>query len=193
MLPFLLLVALTGVSLGLSGLRPADWRGKLSSFPPHLFEVMFRVAASSGEAWSVRLPYIRTQSDVRLYPSVQRNTEAAERYGAVASGLLQPGVPLKDTIAARATYRRMTGWSVYLGYRSQPRALLATDPSGIRAFFADRDVGPTGRRDALLHWVHGHWRKRRPPSEGDMTWVREHLRGKREFAWNEMRAQVVLP
>lgn len=73
---------------------------------------------------------------------------------------------------------------------SAPRVSLMTDPTGVKELWKFRDV-PDGakRRDALLHWVNEHWRKKRhdPDVEG---YVRSHLRGSRVFQHGSMSITV---
>lgn len=79
-------------------------------------------------------------------------------------------------------------WSVVVGERDGFRVSLQTDSEGARALLTMRDVGPGERRAALLHWVTGHWRKRRG---GDVEWVRRHLRGEESCSWSGIPCRVM--
>jgi hypothetical protein len=175
-----------------SKLSTRHWRGRLYTFPPQSFDLMIRSTNNDGTATSVRLPIVRTSREVRLHPQIRGGTSEPQAiYEDIADILLKPGIPLEETFAALSTHRKRSYWNIYLGYPGMARSRLATDPRGARAFFADRDVGQRERRAALLHWVAGHWRKRRPPNDEDTSWVREHMRGKRDFLWNGMRGEVM--
>lgn len=172
------------------------WRGRLYSFPPQSYELMYRSTYDDGSAGCGRLPIVRTADHVRMHPQYRdrpTNREVLTELEQIAECMLEPHLPLNQTFAALSTHRKRSYWNVYLGHSGMARSRLATDQRGVRAFFSDREVGESGRRSALLHWVAGHWRRRRPPNEDDASWVREHIRGKREFSWNGMRGEVVPP
>jgi hypothetical protein len=85
-------------------------------------------------------------------------------------------------------------WSVRLIDESTgARLKVMTDPSGIRGFFADRDPGPSGRRQALRNWVSAHWRRRKTQDERDeaKAWVRRHLRGQMMFEWAGLKCEIL--
>jgi hypothetical protein len=88
---------------------------------------------------------------------------------------------------------RRYSWRVEMGYPGHPFVSFECDPTGIRQLYADRDLGSRRRRAALRHWVSSHWRQARSQDEDDRdrTWVREHLRGATEFAWNGLACRVV--
>lgn len=67
---------------------------------------------------------------------------------------------------------------------------VPTDPLGISALFATRDL-PEGRqrRAALQHWVEEHWREIRIDPDVE-TKVRTHLRGSKQFTWNGLLCEV---
>jgi hypothetical protein len=172
------------------------WRGRLHTFPPHSYDLMYRSTYDDGRAGCGRLPIVRTADHVRMHPQYRDRVTAGEvlaDFEQIAEGLLEPHLPLEQSFAALSTHRKRAYWNVYLGHPGTARSRLATDQRGVRAFFSDRDIGESGRRSALLHWVAGHWRRRRPPNEEDASWVREHVRGKREFSWNGLRGEVVPP
>lgn len=71
-----------------------------------------------------------------------------------------------------------------------PSLTLLTDPTGVKEFWRLRDI-PEGkrRRDALLHWVEGHWRKTRNDPDVE-RYVRKHLRGQRDLTQGKFQAKV---
>lgn len=84
-------------------------------------------------------------------------------------------------------------WRVHLKYSdAQIGIMIPTTPSGVRALFRLRDHEPgASRRSALAHWVSGHSRRiKKDTSEEDLIWVRDHLRGKPSFAWQDMRGVI---
>jgi hypothetical protein len=87
-----------------------------------------------------------------------------------------------------------TRWSISLRFEPEsPGLCFITDPTGIREFFRFRDV-PEGkaRRSALVGWVTDHWRvSRKDPN--DEIYVREHLRGVREFSWRSLAGSIHIP
>ena len=92
--------------------------------------------------------------------------------------------------ALAAWYSVRDSWSVRLRSESGASVLLLTDPTGLRSLFRDRDVAPgKTRRDALLHWVSEHWRKKRHSDE-DLSFVRSHMRGSSKFLWAGLTCDV---
>lgn len=88
---------------------------------------------------------------------------------------------------------RMTDWRVNVGRENGASVSVATDPTGLRELFKSRDYADgLSRRTALQHWVKAHWRKRRS-DESDLTFVRGHLRGARQFVWNGLKCSVFPP
>jgi hypothetical protein len=80
-------------------------------------------------------------------------------------------------------------WTVEVGLPDRS-LLLLTDPVGLREAFSLREL-PEGkaRRDALVHWVAEHWRKK-PVNEGRCR-VQKHKRGKRKFhLWGPVHCWV---
>jgi hypothetical protein len=87
------------------------------------------------------------------------------------------------------TLMRRYSWSVCIGYDG-PTIRFLTDPTGVRAAFALRDIPPGAtRRAALRHWVGQHNRKKRT-DPGALVEVRKHLRGATSFTWNGLRCRV---
>lgn len=86
-----------------------------------------------------------------------------------------------------------TTWSVDFSYPNSPAIKLTTDPSGVREMFRLRDI-PEGRtrREALRHWVSGHWRQDRKDSDVEVK-VREYLRGQTDFSWYGMKIRINVP
>lgn len=66
-------------------------------------------------------------------------------------------------------------WSVRLGFIGVPSVNFLTDPTGALELLKLRDKG-SGKREAALHWVREHWRRRRSDPEA-FTRVRAHMRG----------------
>ncbi len=80
-------------------------------------------------------------------------------------------------------------WTVAIGYEGVPSVVFTTDPLGVREIFRLRDLPPGKmRRAALLHWVRGHWRKRRK-DPGEVK-VEEYMRGSQVFTWNGLRCEI---
>jgi hypothetical protein len=97
-------------------------------------------------------------------------------------------------IAVTNTYLAQTNWKVSIRVAPQtPSVGFFTDAEGVKDFFRFREI-PEGkaRRDALLHWVGSHWRKTRKDPEVE-AFVREHLRGKRDFHWHGMSVEIGVP
>lgn len=96
----------------------------------------------------------------------------------------------KIKMAISITLQRKIDWTVDLGFGSWSRIRIPTDPSGIRALLHDRDVAAgKNRRDAVVHWVSEHLRKKRKNPD-DLAYVRAHLRGQREVVWQGMRCRI---
>jgi hypothetical protein len=75
-------------------------------------------------------------------------------------------------------------WHISVGYAGRTASLLLPcDAASALELFKFRDL-PEGkkRRDALLHWVSEHWR-RKPTDYTEAVKVHEHLRGQTEFKW----------
>jgi hypothetical protein len=90
-------------------------------------------------------------------------------------------------------FTRYYDWMVKIrAHPALPSIALATDPIGAREAFKMRDV-PKGksRREALKHWVSGHWRRKRTADAEDQSWVDEFLRGASQFTWNGMDCTIV--
>jgi hypothetical protein len=84
-------------------------------------------------------------------------------------------------------------WRVHLKYvGADIGVMIPTTPTGIRALFRLRDYeAGESRRKALTHWVKGHTRRTKNDSdEADLAWVRDHLRGKNSFTWQDMRGAI---
>jgi hypothetical protein len=98
------------------------------------------------------------------------------------------------SIAAAYQTSLKKSWAVEIHYaRSNSSLCLLTDPTGIKEWFRLRDTSEgKSRRDSLLHWVSAHWRQQRIDPEVE-SYVRQHLRGKREFHWFGMDATIKIP
>lgn len=99
-----------------------------------------------------------------------------------------PGEYLYLRLAATTQLSREYAWHVEIGRENGLRLSLPTDADGARALLRDRDVSPGERRKSLLHWVSGHYRKRRPPSEP--AFVRAHMRGTEDASWSGLPVRV---
>lgn len=90
-------------------------------------------------------------------------------------------------------FTRDYAWRVHLKYASSDiGVMIPTTPAGVRALFRLRDYeAGESRRKALTHWVSGHSRRTKKDSdEADLIWVRDHLRGKNSFTWQDMRGVI---
>jgi len=75
-------------------------------------------------------------------------------------------------------------WSVYFRVPGSLSVRFPVDARTALAVFRDRAKTPGKiRRDALLHWVQAHLR-RKQNSETDLVSVRKHVRGREEFFWH---------
>lgn len=108
----------------------------------------------------------------RLTQSAQKSLEAA------------------TTMALGIAVARHYSWAVTLGFPGSPSINLMTDPTGALELLALRDVSKGSRRDALVHWVSEHWRRRcKDPSS--FSRVKAHLRGKTFIEWDGLHCEVV--
>ena len=96
-------------------------------------------------------------------------------------------------LAAIACVTRKNSWAVEIGHPSLASVLLFTDPTGVKEWFRLRDAPPgSHRRDALLHWVSAHWRKKREDPDMEV-YVRQHMRGSTSFTWFDMKVDIQIP
>lgn len=81
-------------------------------------------------------------------------------------------------------------WSVEIGWGYKSSLEIPTDPTGVIEMLKLREI-PEGskRRDAIVHIVSGHYRKRRNDPDS-LSWVRGHFRGKTEIEHNGMKITV---
>jgi hypothetical protein len=91
-------------------------------------------------------------------------------------------------IAPAIVESRFLDWTVSLGIGDLPTISFRTDPTGMRTVFGLRDKSGN-RRDALLHWVRGHFRQKRDDAS-DLFWVRRHMRGVQRFHWSGIRCEL---
>lgn len=108
--------------------------------------------------------------------------------------MLKEGVKFFSKMAGLAIAHALfepSWWTVKVAIDAQsPMVSIPTDPTGIKEAWKMRDIPPGNkRRDALLHWVEGHWRKNRVDPEME-TMVRKHLRGSREFSCGDLRMRI---
>jgi hypothetical protein len=82
-------------------------------------------------------------------------------------------------------------WTVTIRPEGCPVSLrLGTDAIGAREMLRFRDLPPGGsRRDAILHFVRAHERRKASDPEA-LTDIRRHLRGGREFRWYDLLVTV---
>jgi len=82
-------------------------------------------------------------------------------------------------------------WTVTIGTCGKLGLRFFTDPTGARESFRLRDI-PNGksRRAAILHWVRAHSRRIHRDDPSAMADVMKHLRGQREFVWNDLRVAI---
>ena len=84
-------------------------------------------------------------------------------------------------------------WMVDIGYSlsNLPSIRIPTDPVGSREMFKLREI-PAGRsrRDALRHWVSGHWRTSGQPPELTETEILPFLRGAQQFRWSGLECRI---
>lgn len=163
----------------LRGIPPETARGRVHTWAKHFVEVS-RVWVQ-GEA--------PAEGHRHLFGS---NGDC--RWRAVQAGYKRE--PTKDDVWTRIIqlhlglqFTRRYYWSVELGYQGLPQIRFPTTGAGAREVFRLRDL-PEGRdrRQALRHWVKGHWRQR--PGGGDPALVRDYLRGQTDFVWHGLRCQL---
>ncbi|MGW1836954.1 hypothetical protein [Streptomyces sp. NPDC002067] len=94
-------------------------------------------------------------------------------------------------------FMRRYDWHVRIKGPKGTGLLIPATAAGCRKLLKERDLADGEvRRAALVHLVSEH--QRRVPSAprdsvdpADLTWVREHSRGRRQFTWNGMRGEVL--
>lgn len=79
-------------------------------------------------------------------------------------------------------------WRIVISSKSGLSISIATDPQGAIELLRLRDVPPgKTRRDAILHWVRAHSRKKR---DGGVADIRRHMRGRTEFDWGDLTFSI---
>jgi len=84
-------------------------------------------------------------------------------------------------------------WHVHLkAPGAKAGVLLPTTITGVRELFKLRDYeAGESRRKALTHWVNGHTRRiRKETPEEQLVWVRDHLRGRLHFTWDDLEGDI---
>lgn len=126
------------------------------------------------------------------FPTSSHNPGLGPRNGRTG----QDAVDLQATriaqVALGFAFEAPTFWHVDVGYHKDgPSVAIQTDAQGVLELFRNRDVlGGGDRRDALLHWVEEHYR-RKPSWDAEVSVkVRSHLRGQTDFLWMGMHAHV---
>lgn len=190
----------------ISTLNKKKWRGSLIRYFPKMVEIGVAVTEPKGWRHSSLIPVgLTAKGALDCRPNAMRGLRI-DRPGdfqyTVAPSSFSSSFAMRGwdeemqfvTWAGGLALRRRYHWSVLLGEGNSPRARFITDLTGAREAFRLRDL-PEGkqRRAALRHWVMEHWRKRRTPSEGDRSWVRQHLRGATSFVWNGLRCEMQPP
>lgn len=173
-------------------LRPAEWRGKLRRVFPRMYERHESYINREGATWGSVVPYGVVGSS--LVDAWAYNSPKSERL--MPGQILGAQTPIPDVekfdiaIAHGIELRREYLWSVLLGEEGLPRARFVTDALGVREAFRLRDIPPgRERRAALKHWVRQHWRQQRADPAAK-SWVRAHMRGATDFAWNGLSCRV---
>lgn len=112
---------------------------------------------------------------------------APERAADSEYGLLE----LARSVAFTQHYQWMVRFRNRTGYSLR----LPVHPLSIPLLFQLREKHSTWtRRKALKHWVSQHWRKIKEEDSWDvMTYVRDHLRGQREFEWFGLDGKIIIP
>lgn len=96
-------------------------------------------------------------------------------------------------VARGYEFNKPFDWFVDLHWSDRTSVRIPTDPTGIVAAFSDRPLAEgKNRRDALIHFVSGHYRKKRNDPDA-LTWVRKHVRGKQEFVYGGIKCMVTVP
>jgi hypothetical protein len=184
-------------------LVPSEWRGRLRKFTPRMMEIHHIFSKPDGVQLPVVQPYLLFPTGAVAAPCLLTGM----RLDVPGDWVMAPnpgwfGDEQKDVefmanvtercrMAAGLALRRRYLWSVLLGEGTGPRVRFITDPIGVREVFRLRDLPPgKQRRDALLHWVRQHWRKRRKAGADDLAAVREYLRGAVSYNWNGLRCQI---
>lgn len=166
-------------------LNPRNWRGQLSRHLPRMVEHHYAQIAPDG--WCAQGCVPLGIAGGKFVTALAR----ARDYVHARPSWMPDVTATIETFLPGIILRREYLWSVLLAEGAGPRARFTTDASGVREAFRLRDI-PAGksRRAALRHWVTGHWRTRKRESAADRAWVREHLRGATEFAWNGLRCRI---
>jgi hypothetical protein len=177
-------------------LRPCDWRGRLRITTPRMVEVHDRGVWPNGDAVSSVAAYAvvggrAVDADTRNHSSGGRRVRIGDIYGGRSKELCAQDPTREIALGHGIELRKEYRWSVLLGEEGIPRARFVTDPTGIREVFRLRDI-PCGasRRAALRHWVRDHWRKKRDPGADDLAFIRTHMRGRVNFAWQGLSCQI---
>ena len=179
-----------------STLKPQEWRGKLKIVLPRMYDISECWVPASGKSVSSRAAYGATARGLvsafaHNHSGGGMSVNLYDIYGAHKSESDMHYEHIDVAIAHGIELRREYMWSVMLGQPGIPRARFFTDIPGIRAVFKFRDIPPgRERRAALRHWVREHWRQKRSASADDKAWVRAHLRGAKDFTWNDLSCRV---
>lgn len=146
----------------------------------------------------VCLRSVRVQTDfmrrAQFYGTKQRyeaTTKATSPYKALTD-VCDIGESLRTAMSI--AFCRDLHWYVQVkGIDNKFSFQIPTDPHGALAAFKDRDKSTSGRRDALLHWVKEHHRRKRVDGEltDDMIAVCQYLRGRVPFRWRGLDCELI--
>lgn len=123
--------------------------------------------------------------DVGSWMDLQRGCRAVDSPRAAHITGLQIGLGIQ--------FGRDYLWHAYLKWPgSEIGVMFPTTPHGARELFKLRDYeAGESRRRALIHWVSGHTRRiRKDTIEESRVWVREHVRGRVAFDWQDMQGAI---
>jgi len=174
------------------------WRGRMHFIAPNLIDVMAMfINVDNGCSYLKNdvYGYINGKKPVRCGPIAKtRATGNARKYLQYSATIddrnnYSPLFVVPGIIAIREAL-----WRTYIKFEDSLIGLTYNcDSVAVKDVFRFRDI-PDGkkRRDALLHWVSGHYRKYREDPEAEM-WVRDHIRGKTEFTWSGIQCIISPP
>ncbi|WKU46758.1 hypothetical protein Q3V23_23330 [Streptomyces sp. VNUA116] len=100
-------------------------------------------------------------------------------------------------IALGLQFMRRYDWHVRIQGPKGTGLLIPATATGCRNLLKERDLADGEvRRASLVHLVAEHQRRKpsaphRTTDPDDLTWVREHSRGRRKFTWNGMQGEVL--
>jgi hypothetical protein len=170
-------------------LSPQETRGRIRPWTPHAAHVMGACICNDGRYVSGQTIMGYVGGSWRRVSTGAWDWEDAE-YAPDGQKLVMSRV---SAAHQHAVYRTLL-WHVEIAYGGQGASLLLPCTAGaILDLFRYRDLPPgKSRRDALLHWVSDHWR-RKVSDPAEVTQVTEHLRGQTRFVWREGLVVQIMP